>query len=54
VAFAPAVDGVLLVVAAEGTPRKEIEQSLALIPKEKFIGVVLNKHVGKLPNYYAS
>jgi non-specific protein-tyrosine kinase len=54
VAFAPAVDGVLLVVAAEGTPRKEIEQSLALIPEEKFIGVVLNKHVGKLPNYYAS
>jgi non-specific protein-tyrosine kinase len=51
VAFAPAVDGILLVVGSEGTSKKEIQQSMDLIPEEKLVGVVLNKHAGKLPNY---
>jgi non-specific protein-tyrosine kinase len=51
VAFAPAVDGILLVVEAGSTSKKEIQQSLELIPEEKLVGVVLNKHAGKLPDY---
>jgi protein-tyrosine kinase len=54
VAFAPAVDGILLVVGAADTSKKEIEQSLDLIPEEKLVGVVLNKHAGRLPNYYTT
>lgn len=52
-AFAPAVDGVLLVVGSDGAPEKEVRQSLELIPEEKLLGVVLNKHQGRLPSYQA-
>jgi protein-tyrosine kinase len=52
-AFAPAVDGILLVVGSNEASKKEIRQSLDLIPEDKLLGVVLNKHQGKLPNYQA-
>jgi protein-tyrosine kinase len=52
-AFAPAVDGILLVVGANGASKKEIRKSLELIPEGKLLGVVLNKHEGRLPNYQA-
>jgi non-specific protein-tyrosine kinase len=52
-AFAPAVDGIILVVGSNGPSRKEIRKSLELIPEGKLLGVVLNKHQGRLPNYQA-
>lgn len=52
VAFAPAVDGVLLVVGSEGTAKKEIQQAMELIPADKFIGVVLNNYTGRMPSYH--
>jgi non-specific protein-tyrosine kinase len=52
-AFAPAVDGILLVVGANGASKREIWKSLELIPEGKLLGVVLNKHQGRLPNYQA-
>ncbi|MDJ0784827.1 MAG: polysaccharide biosynthesis tyrosine autokinase [Desulfosarcinaceae bacterium] len=52
-AFAPVVDGILLVVGSNGASKKEIRQCLDTIPEEKLLGVVLNMHKGKLPNYYA-
>jgi non-specific protein-tyrosine kinase len=52
VAFAPAVDGVLLVVGSEGSAKKEIQQAMELIPADKFIGVVLNNYSGRMPSYH--
>jgi protein-tyrosine kinase len=52
-AFAPAVDGILLVVGSNGASKKEIRKSLELIPEGKLLGIVLNKHQGRLPNYHA-
>lgn len=52
-AFAPAVDGILLVVGSNGASQKEIRKSLELIPEGKLLGIVLNKHQGRLPNYQA-
>jgi protein-tyrosine kinase len=43
-AFLPMVEGVLIVLEAGKTPRKSIERSLDLIPKEKFLGFVLNRY----------
>jgi non-specific protein-tyrosine kinase len=50
-AFAPAVDGILLVVGSDGASKKEVRQSLEMIPQDKFLGVVLNRHQGRMPNY---
>lgn len=48
----PQVDCVLMVVANGMSTRKEIEDSLRLIPKEKHIGTVLNKADVELVPYY--
>jgi non-specific protein-tyrosine kinase len=44
-AFLPQIECVLLVVEAGKTLRKDIEKALRLIPKEKFLGFVLNRQV---------
>ena len=36
------VDGILLVVRAEETPRALVQQAVSLLPREKLLGVVLN------------
>ena len=41
--FSQLVDCVIMVVEEGGTPLKEIEKAVELIPKEKFMGFVLNK-----------
>jgi len=41
-AFAPAVDCILMVVEPT-TPIQVIERAMELVPKEKFLGFVLNK-----------
>ena len=42
-AFAPLMDGVVMVVEAARTTKKDLKKALSLIPQEKLIGVVLNK-----------
>lgn len=38
------MDGIILVIESHKTPLKKVEESLDLIPKEKFLGFVLNKY----------
>lgn len=42
-AFTPLVDGILVVVEAGKTPMPEIKKHLALLPKEKVVGLVMNR-----------
>lgn len=51
-AFAPLVDHILFVVGAGQTPLPEITKALDLLPREKVIGLVMNRHEGELKNYY--
>jgi len=51
VAFAPVVDGVLFVVASGKTSMYDVKKSIELIPREKFLGFVLNRIKGKT-HYY--
>ena len=45
-------DGIVMVVEAGRTPLNEIQEALELLPKEKFLGFVLNKHEGQNKKYY--
>ena len=47
VAFAPLVDAILMVVQADKTSIQDIKKAVDLIPREKFLGFVLNR--GKVP-----
>jgi protein-tyrosine kinase len=42
-AFAPLVDGIILVVEAGGTPREEITRALEMLKEFPVLGLVLNK-----------
>lgn len=50
--FSPLVDGIVMVVEEGRTPIKEVEKALELIPKEKFLGFVLNKARNTQKGYY--
>jgi len=50
--FSQLVDGILIVVEEGRTPIKEVEKALDLIPKEKFLGFVLNKARITQKGYY--
>jgi len=43
-AFTPLVDGILLVVQANRTSSRDVQRALDLIPRDKFLGFVLNRH----------
>jgi protein-tyrosine kinase len=45
-------DGIVMVVESGQTPVKEIQEALALLPNEKFLGFVLNKHTSEKKGYY--
>lgn len=47
------VDGIILVVMAESTPRVAIRRAINGIPKEKFLGVVFNQKELKPTKYYS-
>ncbi len=47
------VDGIILVVMADKTPRTAIRKAISGIPKEKFIGVVFNQKELKPTKYYS-
>jgi len=42
-ALAPLVDGIIVVVRADKTSRKEIVKALDMLPREKVVGLVLNR-----------
>jgi protein-tyrosine kinase len=46
------VDGIVMVVEANKTSLKDIQEALTLMPKEKFLGFVLNKHTSERQGYY--
>lgn len=50
--FSQLVDCVIMVVEEGKTPLKEIEKAVELIPKEKFMGFVLNKSNMSKKGYY--
>lgn len=43
ISMAPLMDGILMVVEAGRTSKKDVQAAVALLPKEKFLGFVLNK-----------
>jgi protein-tyrosine kinase len=51
-ALSALADGIVMVVEAGRTPLKLIQEALELMPKEKFLGFVLNKHSGEQNGYY--
>jgi protein-tyrosine kinase len=50
--LASLADGVVMVVEAGRTPLSGIQEALELLPREKFLGFVLNKHSDELSGYY--
>ena len=48
--FAPLVDCILMVIEEGRTSIQNVKKALELIPNEKFIGFVLNKHKGSTKN----
>jgi protein-tyrosine kinase len=47
------VDGVILVVMADRTPRESVKRAIQSIDKQKIIGVVLNQKEVKASSYYS-
>lgn len=51
IAFACLVDAIIMVVEARRTPLADIQKALDLIPREKFLGFVLNKDINPADRY---
>jgi non-specific protein-tyrosine kinase len=51
--FASLVDGILFVVQAGKTPMEDVERAIEMIPREKFLGFVLNRKKEHLSDYDA-
>jgi protein-tyrosine kinase len=51
IAFASMVDCIIMVIEAGKTSMEDIQKALELIPKEKFLGFVLNKDDTKVDTY---
>ena len=49
--IAGVVDGIIMVIRAEGPSRSLVNSALGSIPKEKIIGVVLNGMKSRWPRY---
>ncbi|MCP4670996.1 MAG: hypothetical protein GY857_06795, partial [Desulfobacula sp.] len=43
ISMAPMMDGIIMVVEAGTTSRKDVLKAVSLLPQEKFLGFVLNK-----------
>lgn len=50
-AFAPLVDAIVMVVEEGRTSMEEVKKSLELLPKEKFLGFILNKRKERMREY---
>jgi non-specific protein-tyrosine kinase len=51
-ALAPLVDCILMVVKEDQTGMKDIRTALEMIPREKFLGFILNNQRKNGKNYY--
>jgi len=51
-AFVPLVDHVVMVVQAGKTPLPDVKKALEMLPREKILGIVLNRHEGVQKKYY--
>ena len=51
-AFVPLVDHVVMVVHAGKTPLPDVKKALEMLPREKVLGIVLNRHEGVQKKYY--
>jgi len=51
-AFAPFVDYIVMVTQAGKTPLPDVKRALEMLPREKILGVVLNRHTEPQKNYY--
>ena len=52
ITFAPMVDCILMVVEEGRTPIQDVKRSLEMIPKDKFLGFVLNRRKEGKKGYY--
>jgi non-specific protein-tyrosine kinase len=50
-AFAPLVDAIVMVVESGRTSVDEVKKALEMIPKEKFLGFILNRHTSTMKDY---
>lgn len=51
--FAPMVDHIILVALANSTSMRDVKRALSLLPRDKVMGVVLNKYqLPRKPYYY--
>jgi capsular exopolysaccharide synthesis family protein len=48
------VDGFLLVVAADQTPRRLLEEALTAVDRTKILGIIFNRSDRSIPSYYPS
>jgi len=53
-AFAPLVDYIIMVTQAGKTPLPDVQKALEMLPKEKILGIVLNRHDEPQKEYYYS
>lgn len=52
IVLAPLVDAVIMVVAEGHTSIHDVKKALELLPKDKFLGFVLNRQKAPMLNYY--
>lgn len=50
-AFTPLVDWIILVVQADKTPLPEVNRALQMLPKEKVLGLILNRQTSQVKAY---
>jgi non-specific protein-tyrosine kinase len=49
--FSTLVDGILMVVQAGKTSMEDVERAVEMIPREKFLGFVINRFNSHISNY---
>ncbi|MFA6012368.1 MAG: polysaccharide biosynthesis tyrosine autokinase [Desulfobacteraceae bacterium] len=52
IAISRQVDGILIVIKHESTRRKDVQEMIALLGKEKIIGIIVNRYDVRLAKYY--
>ena len=52
IVLAPLVDAVVMVVAEGSTSIHDVKRALELLPRENFLGFVLNRQKAPMLNYY--
>jgi non-specific protein-tyrosine kinase len=52
VSFAPLVDHIVVVTMANETRMRDVKKALSLLPREKILGLVLNRYGKPQKQYY--